>query len=90
LLGPVGLKRLNLIKTQTDLGAGDQVRLGKILYPAVSNWSAWEIAEANTAARFRDWSPFNQIMPPKKESNCCLGLRGQHDNSSPSLPPSCV
>src|SRR6202011_4611502 len=31
----------------------DQVRLGKILYPAVSNWTAWEIAEANTAARLR-------------------------------------
>ncbi|MEA2657092.1 MAG: hypothetical protein QOI23_2457, partial [Chloroflexota bacterium] len=36
----------------------DQVRLGKILYPAVSDWAAWEVAEANTAARFRDWSPF--------------------------------
>jgi aryl-alcohol dehydrogenase-like predicted oxidoreductase len=36
----------------------DQVRLGKILYPAVSDWAAWEIAEANTAARLRDWSPF--------------------------------
>ncbi|MCU1656776.1 MAG: putative oxidoreductase, aryl-alcohol dehydrogenase like protein, partial [Pseudonocardiales bacterium] len=33
----------------------DQVRLGKILYPAVSDWAAWEIAEANTAARLRDW-----------------------------------
>ena len=28
----------------------DQVRLGKILHPAVSDWAAWEIAEANTAA----------------------------------------
>src|ERR1700719_3158056 len=35
----------------------DQVRLGKVLYPAVSDWAAWEIAEANTAARVRDWSP---------------------------------
>jgi aryl-alcohol dehydrogenase-like predicted oxidoreductase len=40
----------------------DQVRLGKILYPAVSNWSAWEIAEANTAARLRDWSPFTAVQ----------------------------
>jgi aryl-alcohol dehydrogenase-like predicted oxidoreductase len=40
----------------------DQVRLGKILYPAVSNWAAWEIAEANTAARLRDWSPFTAVQ----------------------------
>src|SRR3982075_2207812 len=40
----------------------DQVRLGKVLYPAVSDWSAWEIAEANTAARLRDWSPFTAIQ----------------------------
>src|SRR4030081_3865444 len=40
----------------------DQVRLGKILYPAVSDWSAWEIAEANTAARLRDWSPFTAVQ----------------------------
>ena len=26
----------------------DQVRLGKILYPAVSDWAAWEIAEASS------------------------------------------
>jgi aryl-alcohol dehydrogenase-like predicted oxidoreductase len=40
----------------------DQVRLGKILYPAVSDWPAWEIAEANTAARLRDWSPFQAVQ----------------------------
>jgi aryl-alcohol dehydrogenase-like predicted oxidoreductase len=40
----------------------DQVRLGKILYPAVSDWTAWEIAEANTAARLRDWSPFTAVQ----------------------------
>jgi aryl-alcohol dehydrogenase-like predicted oxidoreductase len=40
----------------------DQVRLGKILYPAVSDWAAWEIAEANTAARWRDWSPFTAVQ----------------------------
>src|ERR1700682_6201418 len=54
----------------------DQVRLGKVLYPAVSDWGAWEfggadhaapgwpaweIAEANTAARLRDWSPFTAV-----------------------------
>jgi aryl-alcohol dehydrogenase-like predicted oxidoreductase len=40
----------------------DQVRLGKILYPAVSDWAAWEIAEANTTARLHDWSPFTAIQ----------------------------
>src|SRR3981081_1933481 len=40
----------------------DQVRLGKILYPAVSDWAAWESAEANTAARLRDWSPFTAVQ----------------------------
>src|ERR1700737_1856296 len=39
-----------------------EVRLGKILYPAVSDWAAWEIAEANTAARLRDWSPFTAVQ----------------------------
>jgi aryl-alcohol dehydrogenase-like predicted oxidoreductase len=40
----------------------DQVRAGKILYPAVSDWAAWEIAEACTAARLRDWSPFTAVQ----------------------------
>src|ERR1700704_4719499 len=40
----------------------DQVRLGKILYPAVSDWAAWGIAEASTAARLRDWSPFTAVQ----------------------------
>src|SRR6202521_2595367 len=40
----------------------DQVRLGKILYPAVSDWAAWRIAEAHTAARWRDWSPFTAVQ----------------------------
>src|SRR5260221_14335913 len=40
----------------------DQVRAGKILYPAVSDWAAWEIAEACTAARLRDCSPFTSVQ----------------------------
>jgi aryl-alcohol dehydrogenase-like predicted oxidoreductase len=40
----------------------DQVRLGKILYPAVSDWAAWEIAQANTSARLHDWSPFQAVQ----------------------------
>src|ERR1700730_8547800 len=42
----------------------DQVRLGKILYPAVSDWAAWEIAEANTAARWRDWCQLAAVQLP--------------------------
>ena len=40
----------------------DQVRLGKVLYSAVSDWAAWEIAEASTAARCRDWSSFTAVQ----------------------------
>jgi aryl-alcohol dehydrogenase-like predicted oxidoreductase len=36
----------------------DQVRLGKVLHVGVSDWPAWEIAEANTLAGLRGWSPF--------------------------------
>lgn len=36
----------------------DQVRAGKILHVGVSDWPAWEIAQANTLAELRDWSPF--------------------------------
>ncbi|WP_203842927.1 aldo/keto reductase [Winogradskya humida] len=36
----------------------DQVRAGKLLHVAVSDWPAWEIARANTMAELRDWSPF--------------------------------
>ena len=36
----------------------DQVRAGKVLHVGVSDWSAWEIAQANTMAELRGWSPF--------------------------------
>lgn len=36
----------------------DQVRAGKVLYVGVSNWPAWEIAQANTLAEARGWTPF--------------------------------
>ncbi|MEU8674469.1 aldo/keto reductase [Streptomyces sp. NPDC048560] len=36
----------------------DQVRAGKVLYVGVSDWPAWEVAQANTLAELRDWSPF--------------------------------
>ncbi len=40
----------------------DQVRAGKILYPAVSDTPAWIAAEANTIARLRGWTPFYALQ----------------------------
>lgn len=39
-------------------GLDDLVRQGKVHYVAVSDFPAWKVAEANTLARFRGWSPF--------------------------------
>ncbi|GAA3384982.1 aldo/keto reductase [Streptomyces racemochromogenes] len=36
----------------------DLVRTGKALYVGVSDWPAWEIAQANTLAELRGWSAF--------------------------------
>jgi aryl-alcohol dehydrogenase-like predicted oxidoreductase len=42
----------------------DQVRLGKVLYVAVSDWPAWEVSRANAIAELRDWSPFHALQIP--------------------------
>jgi aryl-alcohol dehydrogenase-like predicted oxidoreductase len=42
----------------------DQVRLGKVLYVAVSDWPAWEIARATTIAELRGWTPFAGVELP--------------------------
>lgn len=36
----------------------DQVRAGKLLYVGVSDTPAWKVAQANTLAALRGWSPF--------------------------------
>lgn len=36
----------------------DLVRSGKVLYLGVSDWAAWEIAQASTMAELRGWTPF--------------------------------
>ncbi|NEE44386.1 aldo/keto reductase, partial [Streptomyces sp. SID8455] len=36
----------------------DLVRTGKVLYVGVSDWPAWEIAQASTVAELRGWTPF--------------------------------
>jgi aryl-alcohol dehydrogenase-like predicted oxidoreductase len=42
----------------------DQVRAGKVLYVAVSDWPAWEIARATTIAELRGWTPFAGVEFP--------------------------
>lgn len=39
-------------------GLDDLVRQGKVHHIAVSDFPAWKVAEANTLAHFRGWSPF--------------------------------
>jgi aryl-alcohol dehydrogenase-like predicted oxidoreductase len=39
-------------------GLDDLVRQGKVLYVGISDAPAWWIAQANTLAQLRGWSPF--------------------------------
>lgn len=41
----------------------DLVRQGKILYPAVSNWAAWQIAKALGISEREGWARFECIQP---------------------------
>ena len=41
----------------------DLQRQGKILYPAVSNWAAWQIAKALGLADLKGWNRFACIQP---------------------------
>jgi len=52
----------------TDIGetlraVDDLVRSGKILYPACSNFAAWQVAHALGVARERGFAPFVAIQP---------------------------
>ncbi|MDA0565772.1 aldo/keto reductase [Streptomonospora sp. S1-112] len=47
---------------ETMRALDDQVRAGKVLYVAVSDWPAWEIAQADTLARLRGWTPFAGVQ----------------------------
>ena len=40
----------------------DLIRQGKILYIGVSNTPAWKIAEANSLAKARGWTPFSAVQ----------------------------
>lgn len=39
------------------------VQQGKILYPAVSNWAAWQIARAVGRSAIHGWAPFAVMQP---------------------------
>jgi aryl-alcohol dehydrogenase-like predicted oxidoreductase len=41
----------------------DLVRAGKILYPAVSNWPAWQVAKALGLCACHGWAPFAVMQP---------------------------
>lgn len=41
----------------------DLVQQGKILYPGVSNWSAWQIAKALGVSALHSWARFECIQP---------------------------
>lgn len=46
------------------LGAMDDlVRQGKVLYPAASNWAAWQLAKALGVSAARGWARFECIQP---------------------------
>lgn len=40
----------------------DQVRSGKVLHIGASNIPAWRVAEANTLAKHRGWTPFTAVQ----------------------------
>lgn len=43
---------------ETMRALDDAARAGKILYAGVSNFPAWKVAQANTLASLRGWTPF--------------------------------
>lgn len=43
---------------ETMRALDDAVRAGKVLYVGVSDFPAWKVAEANTLAALRGWTPF--------------------------------
>ena len=48
---------------ETLRGLEDAVRAGKILYPAASNYSAWQVSTALGIAEREGWSRFEVIQP---------------------------
>jgi aryl-alcohol dehydrogenase-like predicted oxidoreductase len=64
----IDLYYLHRFDDVTDLGEtlralDDLVRAGKILYPACSNFAAWQIAHALGLSRASGWAPFVATQP---------------------------
>ncbi len=49
---------------ETMRALDDAVRAGKILYVGISDTPAWVVAQANTLAQWKDWSPAVAIQVP--------------------------
>jgi aryl-alcohol dehydrogenase-like predicted oxidoreductase len=49
---------------ETMRALDDAVRAGKILYVGISDTPAWVVAQANTLAAWRGWSPFIGLQVP--------------------------
>ncbi len=41
----------------------DAVRAGKVLYPALSNWAAWQVQQALGAQELRGWARIQALQP---------------------------
>ncbi|MGC9349774.1 MAG: aldo/keto reductase [Anaerolineae bacterium] len=48
---------------ETLRALNDLVRQGKILYPAASNFAAWQVEKALGIAALHDWAPFAVLQP---------------------------
>ena len=57
----------------------DQVRLGKVLYVGISDSPAWVVAQANTLADLRGWSPFVALQIPYSAASRAPGARAAAD-----------
>jgi aryl-alcohol dehydrogenase-like predicted oxidoreductase len=53
----------NMPMEETLRAMDDLVRQGKILYPAVSNWAAWQITKALGISERHHWARFECIQP---------------------------
>lgn len=49
-------------KEETLRALDDLVRSGKVRYIGASNYAAWQLAEANTLADLRGWTPFVSVQ----------------------------
>jgi len=54
---------------ETVRALDDQVRLGKVLHVGISDSPAWVVAQSNTLAELRGWTPFTALQVPYSVSN---------------------